>query len=161
VSGHNTGVDFGYDGDTREMTFADIKQCRPEFHCDPTDIVGLLCLRKAKTGGESAIVSSATLYNEILRQRPAYLARLQQGFFYDRKNQNWAEESPVTRKFPCLFDISNGELPIRPFLYQWWGAKIGAPLLILTETFSIFLILPRVEMTWRCRWRSSQGHTAS
>ena len=38
-----------------------------EYHTDSCDIVGLLCLQTAKAGGESFIVSSMTLYNEVLR----------------------------------------------------------------------------------------------
>ena len=43
---------------------------RQNYHCDSTDIVGLLCLEKAMTGGASSIVSSVTLFNEILKKRP-------------------------------------------------------------------------------------------
>ena len=39
------------------------------FHTDPTDVVGLLCLNKAKSGGESAIVSAAAVYNTMLDKR--------------------------------------------------------------------------------------------
>jgi hypothetical protein len=45
------------------------------FHSDGCDLVGLLCLRRAKSGGLSSIVSSVTLHNEILRQHPEYLPR--------------------------------------------------------------------------------------
>ena len=41
-----------------------------EFHSDRCDVVGLLCVRKAKSGGASRIVSSAAIHNEILRRRP-------------------------------------------------------------------------------------------
>ena len=34
------------------------------YHTDPTDVVGLLCIRRAKSGGISSLVSSASLYNE-------------------------------------------------------------------------------------------------
>jgi hypothetical protein len=43
---------------------------RQDFHTDGSDIVGLLCLQRAKSGGLSRIVSSVTIYNEILRRRP-------------------------------------------------------------------------------------------
>ena len=39
---------------------------RQDFHADGADLVGLLCLHRARTGGESRIVSSAALYNELL-----------------------------------------------------------------------------------------------
>jgi len=41
-----------------------------DFHTDGADIIGLLCLRTSKRGGESRIVSSVTVYNEIVARRP-------------------------------------------------------------------------------------------
>lgn len=41
-----------------------------DFHTDGADIIGLLCLHGARSGGESRIVSSVTVVNEVLRQRP-------------------------------------------------------------------------------------------
>jgi len=40
------------------------------YHTDPSDVVGLLCLRKAQRGGLSSLVSAAAVYNEILEQAP-------------------------------------------------------------------------------------------
>ena len=40
------------------------------YHCDSVDVVGLFCLRKAKEGGLSSIVSSYTIHNEIWARRP-------------------------------------------------------------------------------------------
>jgi hypothetical protein len=40
------------------------------YHSDPTDIVALLCIRPAKSGGLSSIVSSVAVHNEIVRTRP-------------------------------------------------------------------------------------------
>ncbi len=40
------------------------------FHVDGADLVGLLCLRQARSGGLSQIVSSVTVYDEISRRRP-------------------------------------------------------------------------------------------
>jgi hypothetical protein len=40
------------------------------FHTDGADIIGLLCLRKAKTGGISRIVSSVSVFNELILRRP-------------------------------------------------------------------------------------------
>lgn len=57
------------------------------FHTDGSDIVGLLCYRVAKTGGESAIVSSVTVYNEILRRRPDLADVYFQMLPRDRRNE--------------------------------------------------------------------------
>jgi hypothetical protein len=43
------------------------------FHTDGADVIGLLCLRRAKSGGLSRIVSSLAIYNEIGRRRPDLL----------------------------------------------------------------------------------------
>ena len=59
-----------------------------EYHTDSCDIVGLLCLRPAKSGGASSIASSTTIYNEIMRQRrPDLAAVLMQPFVVDRKGE--------------------------------------------------------------------------
>ena len=41
-------------------------RARLEFHTDVVDIVGLMCLRAAREGGHSLIVSSTTVHNEML-----------------------------------------------------------------------------------------------
>jgi hypothetical protein len=47
---------------------------RQTFHTDSCDIVGLLCLQTARSGGLSALVSSTTMYNEMRRRRPELAA---------------------------------------------------------------------------------------
>ena len=49
--------------------------------------MGLLCLRGAKAGGESRIVSTVTIYNELLRRRPELIDRLYEPFFLDVRNE--------------------------------------------------------------------------
>lgn len=46
------------------------------YHTDSSDIVGLLCLRTARSGGVSSIVSSTTLWNELVRRRPDHARTL-------------------------------------------------------------------------------------
>jgi len=60
---------------------------RQYFHADSCDIVGLLCLRKARTGGESTIVSSVTLFNEMFARAPDLLDELFQPFHIDRRGE--------------------------------------------------------------------------
>lgn len=57
------------------------------FHTDSVDIVGLLCLRQAMTGGASRLVSSVTVYNEILRRRPDLLRPLFDPVYRDRRGE--------------------------------------------------------------------------
>src|SRR5690606_35960573 len=56
-----------------------------DFHADKCDIVGLLCLHGAKRGGESCIVSSVTVYNEMLARRPDLVAEMVKPLYRDRR----------------------------------------------------------------------------
>jgi hypothetical protein len=58
-----------------------------EYHTDSADVVGLLCLKTAKAGGESFIASSMTLYNEVLARRPELLPALFEPYPTDRRGE--------------------------------------------------------------------------
>jgi len=60
---------------------------RQTFHTDSADVVGLLCLQTAKSGGLSALVSSITLYNELRERRPDLARRLFAPFATDRRGE--------------------------------------------------------------------------
>jgi len=60
---------------------------RQNFHIDRCDVVALLCLRRAKSGGLSAIVSSMTVHNVMAQRRPDLLERLYQSFPVDRRGE--------------------------------------------------------------------------
>ena len=70
---------------------------RQTFHTDSCDVVGLLCLRTARSGGESALVSSMTIYNEMYKRRPDLLARLFEPFATDRRGEVPAGCKPYFR----------------------------------------------------------------
>lgn len=67
---------------------------RQTFHTDSSDIVGLLCLQAAKSGGHSALVSSVTIFNEMRRQRPDLLVHLFAPIETDRRGEVPAGEKP-------------------------------------------------------------------
>ena len=54
------------------------------FHSDPCDLVGLLCLRPAGFGGESAIASTHAIHDALLGRRPDLLQTLYQPFHIER-----------------------------------------------------------------------------
>lgn len=60
---------------------------RQTFHTDSVDVVGLLCLKTAKRGGESAIVSSMAIYDRMYRECPDLLAELFHAFPTDRRGE--------------------------------------------------------------------------
>lgn len=53
---------------------------RLPFHTDTADIVGLFCRKAAKSGGDSLIVSSTAVYNEVARRRPDLAVVLMEPF---------------------------------------------------------------------------------
>ena len=57
------------------------------YHTDSCDIVGLLCLQTAKSGGLSKIASSVTVYNEMVTSRPDLVQVLAEPFSVDRKGE--------------------------------------------------------------------------
>jgi hypothetical protein len=67
---------------------------RQNYHTDWTDIVGLLCLRKAMRGGASSIVSSVTVYNEMQKRRPDLAAELLRPIHVDRRGEVPAGKDP-------------------------------------------------------------------
>ena len=67
---------------------------RQTFHTDSADVVGLLCLQTAKSGGLSALVSSITLYNELRARRPDLARRLFAPFATDRRGEVPPGEKP-------------------------------------------------------------------
>lgn len=89
---------------------------RQDFHADGADLVGLLCLQRARAGGESRIVSSAALYNEILRRRPDLLEVLYEPFHWDRNDEQSPGEDPFFA-MPVLNDV--GGTP-RVFYIGWY-----------------------------------------
>jgi len=58
------------------------------YHCDAADVVGLLCLRAARSGGQSRIVSSVAVYHELLRRRPDLAPLLYEPFLLDVRNED-------------------------------------------------------------------------
>ncbi len=60
---------------------------RQTFHTDSCDVVGLMCLQTAKSGGLSSLVSSTTIFNEMRRRRPDLLNVLLQPIETDRRGE--------------------------------------------------------------------------
>ena len=58
-----------------------------DYHTDSADIVGLLCLQKAKEGGESFIASSMALYNEMVKRRPDLISAMFTPYPTDRRGE--------------------------------------------------------------------------
>lgn len=95
VRDQRTGQDVRYYRTNKELA----------VHTDTADVVGLLCLQKAKSGGLSRIASSVAVFNELLRSKPQLTARLFKPFYFDTKGEGGVKAFPIA---PCTF--ANGEL---------------------------------------------------
>jgi hypothetical protein len=70
---------------------------RQGYHTDSCDVVGLLCLNRAKEGGLSSLVSSVALFNEVRRRRPDLLAALFAPIETDRRGEVPEGQKPYFR----------------------------------------------------------------
>ncbi len=82
------------------------------FHNDSSDVVGLLCLRKAKAGGLSSIVGAAAMHNEILTKHPEYLEPLYRGYYYIQR-EDVLQGKPLTERPVPVFGYKDGYLSAR------------------------------------------------
>ena len=65
------------------------------YHGDLSDVVGLLCIRKAKEGGLSSLVSTVSVYNEILKNHREYLAYYYHPAWFDHMGEPEPSLSPI------------------------------------------------------------------
>ena len=80
------------------------------MHTDSCDIIGLMCLRTALSGGESRISSAVTVHNYMAKYHPESLKVLQEGLYLKRTDEDGRH---ATRTFSegkiKFFNESNGE----------------------------------------------------
>ncbi len=83
--GHVTdlGVDHRTDPNARGYQTRNLLR----FHNDAMDIVALLCIRPARAGGLSRIVSSTAIHNAMLERRPDLLRVMYEPFHMDRRGE--------------------------------------------------------------------------
>ncbi len=115
--GYKIERDYGAVGVRFSKTTAGV-----HFHTDSSpalmgntpDVVGLLALRAAKSGGETVLVSAQTLHNILLEERPDLLERLYAPYHFDRAVELNPGESRTL--FAPVFSY-NGALAVRYFRY--------------------------------------------
>lgn len=80
------------------------------MHTDSCDIIGLMCLRTALSGGESRIASAVTVHNYMARHHPESLKVLENGLYLKRTDE---DGKYATRTFSegrvKFFNVHSGE----------------------------------------------------
>lgn len=79
-----------------------------DYHCDQADIVGLLCVRTAKSGGISKVASSVSMYNTLLREYPQFASALAQPLCWSKHGEHATDEDPFYAS--PVFNFLNGQL---------------------------------------------------
>ena len=108
AAGHLLGhvTDVGADVDDPATRIYQTNQ-RQTFHTDSTDAVGLLCLRTAKEGGVSMVVSVDAVHERLAEEAPELAARLFEPIATDRRNEQPDGELPWF-EIPVLSPSSDG-----------------------------------------------------
>jgi len=98
------------------------------LHVDRCDLVGLLCLRKAKSGGQSRVVSSPHIHNEMLARCPELLGALYAPFAIDLRGEEDPGEPPVY--YRPVFSYYDGVLSCgaNATYIRSGQARVGRPL---------------------------------
>lgn len=76
-------------------------------HADSQEIVGLMCIQKAKTGGLSSLVSSLSVHNEIVKNRPDLLEPLYEGYQFTTREALQRGQKLTPYKVPIYSYLDN------------------------------------------------------
>lgn len=79
------------------------------MHTDSYEVVGLMCVRRAKSGGLSGLAPSLSIHNEILRTRPDLLAPLYRGFRIASEEARFSTKAVTDDAMP-VFSYVDGKL---------------------------------------------------
>lgn len=105
---------------------------RLRFHTDRTDVVGLLCVRQAKTGGVSKLCSSPAVHNAMLQRRPELAEELFQDIWRSRMGE---ETDAVDVVYPLpIFGVRDGRFTSHYSLTYIEAAQKAAGVAPLTAT---------------------------
>jgi hypothetical protein len=91
------------------------------FHCDGSDLVGLLCLENGRAGGLSAVANSVAIHNRLVRERPELAAAL-----YDELPNDYRGEQPEGGKPYYLLPVFtewDGRLFVRCIPPYIWASQ--------------------------------------
>ncbi len=100
----------GPDSDVRQMRNYELGGAL-RMHSDHNqDVVGLMMLRDAKSGGESRIASSMAIHNVILEEHPEFLEPLYRGYYFHVFRHQRVGKSKLTPHRIPVFSHYDGAL---------------------------------------------------
>lgn len=81
------------------------------MHTDAFEIVGLMCVRRAESGGESSLASALTMHNKILAERPELLPALYEGYYFVLQELQFTDRPTTADKVP-VFSNKDGVVSV-------------------------------------------------
>ncbi len=116
------------------------------LHTDFAHIMGLACVRKARSGGVSSFASALSVHNDFLRERPDLLPLLYRGWPLHRRGEEQPGQPPVTPyhvpifcnvggTVSCLYNPSLIDVTMRELAWECTPDEIDA--LALLRKFSL------------------------
>lgn len=113
--GHVIDVGDAVADPNKRITQTNAELC---FHTDSCDVVALLCINRARVGGESMIVSGVAVHDELMRKRPDLLTELYRPVYMDRRGEVPAGKLPWFGM--PLFSFHRGQFagysPVRQYI---------------------------------------------
>ena len=102
------------------------------FHNDECDVITLMCVQPARSGGLSSMVSSASVYNTLLRDGPEHLDQLFEGYIFSLMGEERPGVGPISDHRIPIFSLHAGRLSCRFTLNTIYQANklTGIPLTI-------------------------------
>jgi hypothetical protein len=82
------------------------------FHTDSCDVVALMCLRAAKSGGASRICSAIAVHRRLERERPDLLQALYDGFIFRRREVDAEYGSGIQVRPISVFARTGDEISV-------------------------------------------------
>jgi len=85
----NAGADISRNDQRGHRSAAELA-----FHADRSDLVALLCVRQAESGGVSRLASLAAVHNILVEERPDLVEELYNPFPHDRRGEQAVGDAP-------------------------------------------------------------------
>ncbi len=112
--------DYGYDITSPHVrNYQTTEELIP--HNDSCDILGLMCVQNARSGGHSAIASAIAIHHKIQRTRPEFLKQLYQPLPIDRRGERgWQEEGSSPWYALPVFSYFEGKISARYTIQEYY-----------------------------------------
>lgn len=130
------------------------------YHTDTNEVVGLMCVERAETGGQSVISSALSIHNDFLHHHPELLDALYEGYY-----QAIGQDEVMTQEKSPVFGYVDGHLSVycqfraMKLAAQNRGEELSPELLAAVDYFyerakaneAEFLLEPGEMLLWNNR----------